>query len=974
MQLKAQIAVDECTGEFKARAASTTSGSAEKQVTSDLATSLFIMQVQNMLGKSVVGIGAVSLKTYYLLSYMANIKADKARQYLKEGKLSEAIQEVISMRLNNPILHQSTFLANTNTEGLLEGFQSFPQEAYGNLNKEAFLIQLELIIRNSKAVNASDYLSGIISLGADNAKDLALPKLNATADLVDFYTTSFMLGTPFKNISDIMTSEMFNWITEIGKDNIFDDSTRGNKVKKMIEELLAYKIPGFEKGTEGRVVQLYNSWAKKHGKELLQTKDFTTNTQAIAAVIDAFENSDLMTYAPERITSEMWDAYYQALEEAEQNSDGGRVKVNVPWKTKDLYKVYKSLQILSKKLEYLQVEKNAKNLNTLGQLLDAADKMSTLGRMASVNGGLRTDISAFLNYGKNIDMMPITAGDNPVLLDFNRFLTDTNYAQQAIQLYSTNFSGTFNILEALYLSPNFYNMAKVYGVAKDVLDNTSYVFKKTDAIVNVLLNNKKVFYLSDKAYKEINRYLNDTMIYKFLLNSSFSLNLEELANTIKRPVEVYKPNGVSEPVANLTFSNAMDIASFKHIMEQAIIPYLKMVYKDNPFVRDLNLTENRRLKSFTYSLPLQMMEIDADESSLAKYNQYLTGFNSIAKDTVAGNNIGDLFFLYNLIVNKNSYGNQSLTRIFENLVNSKNSPAGISAYYRFIGQLDSGNMNYEIPIKEVAYRLGKYADTSVNEPISFQFMELPKDCTFDLPMTGGLISQAGVEIKTKLSHFTPLGNLSARDIINTFADKLNYNKKVVSTFRDESKTSPKAFIQDGLIHFNLAKLDAKNAIGVGMHELSHFVFAAIKNKDVTDPNRVALYALLDKVRTGQDIETYAKYYPWLTGTDLEEEVLCNKIETVLTGKLSDETEIDLANNKIVLEGLKTLFPDGVKDLSEIVGLNLEEAVEKFAYSVFNFMGDISQDYMLKNQKVGWLKTYLINKTDKNNKLEQDCNG
>jgi len=53
-------------------------------------------------------------------------------------------------------------------------------------------------------------LSGIISLAADNAKDLALPKLNATSDLVDIYTTSAMLGIPFQETARIMTSDIFN--------------------------------------------------------------------------------------------------------------------------------------------------------------------------------------------------------------------------------------------------------------------------------------------------------------------------------------------------------------------------------------------------------------------------------------------------------------------------------------------------------------------------------------------------------------------------------------------------------------------------------------------------------------------------------------------------------------------------------------------------------------------------------------------
>ena len=56
--------------------------------------------------------------------------------------------------------------------------------------------------QNTSYISTPEFLSGIISLAADNAKDLALPKLNATEDLVDLYTTATMIGIPFLGTVD----------------------------------------------------------------------------------------------------------------------------------------------------------------------------------------------------------------------------------------------------------------------------------------------------------------------------------------------------------------------------------------------------------------------------------------------------------------------------------------------------------------------------------------------------------------------------------------------------------------------------------------------------------------------------------------------------------------------------------------------------------------------------------------------------
>lgn len=386
-----------------------------------------------MLGKSVVGIGAVSLKTYYLLSYNANEKANQIRELLQSENYEGAVETFKKMLLKNPFLdNQYTVVANTNLDGILEGFRNAPAKFFYNPKKhsnvgegkEKFLNFVEEIIKNSKKVNASDYLSAIISLAADNAKDLALPKLNATDELVDFYTTAFMLGTPFKDISEKMTSRIFNWATEIGGEDIFDSFTKGNKVKSILKDLFEDKIPGFESYALPRVITYYNSLVKEKDKQIIFTKDIYNDKETLDKIIDAFDNGNLLKEAPDFITKEMWENYYEAVAEqqAAAEAEGKSINIAPPWTKKDLAKALRGIKILRKKLDILDSE-NKHILQDLVHSIAYTEQMTTLGQAASINGGLKTNTGQFISYRRNLEnsLNKKFEGD----FSLNRFINET---------------------------------------------------------------------------------------------------------------------------------------------------------------------------------------------------------------------------------------------------------------------------------------------------------------------------------------------------------------------------------------------------------------------------------------------------------------------------------------------------------------------------------------------------------------------
>lgn len=131
-QLKAQITVDACTGELKDLAAKTKSGDAEKRISPDIPSSKYLMQEQNMLGKAVVGIGAVSLKTYFILSTSNNRKCINIVNAIQNGDYKTASKILSTMTIISPMKTKDgepllTTIANTNLNSVLKTAKRIPE-------------------------------------------------------------------------------------------------------------------------------------------------------------------------------------------------------------------------------------------------------------------------------------------------------------------------------------------------------------------------------------------------------------------------------------------------------------------------------------------------------------------------------------------------------------------------------------------------------------------------------------------------------------------------------------------------------------------------------------------------------------------------------------------------------------------------------------------------------------------------------
>jgi hypothetical protein len=192
-------------------------------------------------------------------------------------------------------------------------------------------------------------------------------------------------------------------------------------------------------------------------------------------------------------------------------------------------------------------------------------------------------------------------------------------------------------------------------------------------------------------------------------------------------------------------------------METVIIPRLQADPRyngtregtvPNTFIMSLEYAVSRDKKTKKlnkyYRLPINMMTVGDSVVTTNLYEQYLRDFTAIADaDTIYGLKIGELFFLYNLIVNKDGFGRNSFTRIFESLVSTGKGGPLINSFYDYIASIDNLNdrtnlvkelINTE-KLKDLKARIHQNVATSniSSESTESMMQDMNSDFTFNMP-------------------------------------------------------------------------------------------------------------------------------------------------------------------------------------------------------------------------------------------------
>lgn len=1039
-QLIAQVPIN--MDEQHAAADNSALGRAELHINSDDPSVKYMMQVQNMIGKQVIGISAVALKGFFAMTFVYSRYTSEFEDSLEQNDSNDTLNKLRKLLLFNPITNEVTSIANLNLTSILEMLE-------GDVNKRILTVRTEnigndiiaefikqyivgemkindvnltqinlygLLTELDKRVNRIDAaltLSGIISAATDNAKELILAKINATPELVDIYTYLTAIGTPFQTIANFMTSKEIQFVNSIGQSNIFESSTSAYNVKDAIKFVVG---EGLLKGFPRNTVSTYLTLNGKIGNPYLKTEKLTAlleDSNLVEKTITKL-NRDLTKWqrmTPQQIAQEL--ARLDQYSDMEQGDDSFGRNIDLePFTMHELRDAVKFLELVLERNKYL----TNSNLKTLADLLNPVKELSTFGRALGINQGQPTNLYRLKNMKESIRNW-IDEGFGEVMdFNFDEFIKNSEYRTNWINQYNDN-KYTFNILEAITYLPHFWEMfrtmyyseqmIKTYSVkSKMVLELAESIADNLDARNEAARNKRKDpgrLRLSETDFKSIENYVNELMIARFLRESDFEVFISPEA-TIKitlndTPVHPYQTR-------RLKLNSIEGIENFKLWMDTYVFPRIIEKYKGNAFadsLRPLASIDERTDKKLTgWKLPLQMLDIDKAPNTIQIYGEILAGFNQIADQDAEdfGQTIGDLLYVYNMIVNKDSFGQNSFTRIFENLVMTSSGNMA-NLFNAYISRLDDSEMTLNdlgALQQEAEYKINRdnpdsrvpFSELAILQTQVTTAIDLPY--FYKMPIKNVLTAEEIAKQKENLLKPAYAYDLDAvaitTELVKQLQKRTNADIHLITDedleqFKDSSQFSEicdsKGFIMNGEIYINLTK-SGELSSDVLLHEFAHIVLAYLKFSDVPQ-NRNLYYTILSNVKNHPAFSEIAARYPNYIGSDLYEEVFANLLQDFLAGK---EYLDDYGNSRKVSSGFMTNYKeDIIKSLNylfdlqgriiraeDVVNKSMEDVLSAFGYNLLNSSVEISKAIIENAQMHNTIKQQLYNEQKITNSCDE----
>lgn len=753
-----------------------------------------------------------------------------------------------------------------------------------------------------------------------NAKELILKKINADTNWVDIYTISLMLGESLDKIGNLMIDDD---ITELVNDfttSMFSDEQNYDKVRYVADK--AYTSEGEKKEKYLQLLDKVISADEVRilGKILKINQGLPTNTSDLYSYIKSIEK-----YIESRFNRqilEKQEEYLRIEKELEKT-----------WLTPEKKEILKEERRLQKIYPELEEGSSLYNFyNKYNLIYEDINGNIRHGDLEAKLGKPKEAIKARQDYFKSRKEMANIWQS----FDLVRFITDPIYKQESIEKYEQN-KVNFNILEVISTVPHFREMFNVLAINKSVLNSLSSRNRLEDIILNQLSRNfAEVRMDVSKPLNKLEIRTIKDQIDKYLIRSWI----------ISKGIEINVPASPKNPAPYiLRLDNENNINKFRSYVENYAIPLLKDKLKNNKFVQ--LLTFGLRQGVPFYKLPLNMVQVDNTQKTRALYEEALYAFNNLNKVKITGidMNLVDMFYLYNLVVNQDKFGPNSMTRIFEDLVSSGNEDLLIYDFNNWIDSQNIEDLVNRFRTEENSIRFNLVESTPIvddtNSDIGFKETPLEEDIEeaqyeelADNPVKENNevaeYYQTNPSTKSKLITIIKESNLKGLHIV-TDSDLVN---------EDSTTRNARGFVKNGEIYINVDRAEDDTVV----HEFSHLYLADAK---VNSPNEY--YSVLSRVRnTGtwkymREIPEYQNK----RGSDFDEEVLATLIERAYNEGLGG------VDYDVTIDALNLTSPEFKSFIkSDILPSLGETLIENYKVS----------------QKIATLKNKLI----KDNIIKEDC--
>lgn len=664
---------------------------------------------ENMVGKDGIAICATGLKSFFALTHMYNT-------VLNDENTSNEEKEALMCKVT---IGGKTYRGLANVNANQELMESLADATEGN-----FTTLQNYLLAQEWESDAANEASAFLSLSTDNAKELALAKLNAGTQTLGMYLYGLSLGVPVDTLFKIMTSPLAFRLVELAKGDIFSGNSGCRTILGALDYL--HKDP-LEQLSRFNTFDLstYNE-GKPKDQKILGPADFAWQLLQNSIADDYNEKLPLLRQLAYRNNA------IQLIEDLRSKVN----QISSVIQTEDEFNLYSTLynQALDFMEQYIadvKLELNSGNYDTvygksviatdLETLALGADEYKEIGKILKLNKEVSTNALDLQNQVANIeevitrrlrqlarvknrggsDTHGATEDElkNPdkYKIDLEKFLYDEVYQQEKIAQYD-RIKQSYNVLRVLTTDPQYKGYMETLYMAHQGLLNKQLKYRFTvGKIADFIQKNKVTGNLQQQVLKNGNNYVDYKLRQSWMRDSDIQITIPGSTDKMKTYAFIGTPNSYSQLYFDKTIQLGTDMgdANFKLWMEQTLIPKLKVdpTLKDNIFIQHLSPIVNSRtnlgMTSVYYGLNGINM-LPQSDAEREMFDIHKDAFNQLATYDLIRDAKGktfaikDLFYLYSLICNNGKFGPTSLHKIFEDYLDS-----GLAQSYKhFIAEKD----------------------------------------------------------------------------------------------------------------------------------------------------------------------------------------------------------------------------------------------------------------------------------------------
>lgn len=700
-----------------------------------------MMQIQNLMGKDVIGISANGDKfwfnAYHWWTKVLKTASDEDLRHLRFSQTFTRIQNRSRIQDDGKI-----------------AFDGEPTEITVNHLPDLDILDSNLVQKLKNEFNLQDdqlvyhyidqKLSELITCATDNAKELVLAKINAGTSYANMYIYLITMGFNVNDIVAFMTSPVAEFIDTHATPNFFNEQEANNKAYSAIKLALGEINPNdFIYGTvtyEGDELEeggSYNrlSAAKRVVINLLGNKN---NVELFAQIKRKLQKGDepidLNKFSLQQIMQAVIQEVAQSANKPEDikfseifsgvNDKMVRNYINHCGSIcKQLCNVSKQYtngfaDIKADAEEFLKVYNLAQEISrcttaflSLNQGIPTSklDQIKLINKMNGVFSKREKEFSitseTFQNDNdKDIEKQGLVIekiiANNPeleVIAQENGVSTE-NYIRSCINTaMEYNIVGNFDITEALK-DQNYWNAAKEYlncikGTINilDMIDHLPQYRSIMDCFRSVIVADGTLS-VKSRVINELTKdmgYLDDKQIAG-IFNYIDQLSILEFVKTL--PILKVKEGSVdgfnmlfdSIKVDSFDLKTIEGIMSFKNYVETTFLTMLQEQHSDNPLIKHLERVIVDGKSALATDIDLLAPEQTA-QTRMA-YDEILRGMAKLSLARYDENySLADILQLYNLIVNFNRYGGDKLTTTFKDTIKTDSL---LYKYFQNLGTID----------------------------------------------------------------------------------------------------------------------------------------------------------------------------------------------------------------------------------------------------------------------------------------------